>query len=62
MVQTKELELELLGKVTLITESYSEGSKEHFIKEFWITPVQLTLTCSKSSIETLEKGVKYVQS
>ena len=23
---------------------------------------QLTITCSKSTIETLEKGVKYVQS
>ena len=25
-------------------------------------PVQLTFTCSKSTIETAEKGVKYVQS
>ena len=23
---------------------------------------QLTLTCSKSTVETLEKGVKYIQS
>ena len=27
-----------------------------------ITAFQLTSTCSKSTIETLEKGVKYVQS
>ena len=25
-------------------------------------PTQLTFTCSKSTIETLEKGVEYVQS
>ena len=26
------------------------------------TPAQLTFTCLKSTIETVEKGVKYVQS
>ena len=25
-------------------------------------PIKLTFTCSKSTVETLEKGVKYVQS
>ena len=30
--------------------------------ETWITRSQLTFTCSKSAIEILEKGVKYVQS
>ena len=28
----------------------------------WIRLTQLTLPCSKSTIKTLEKGVKYVQS
>ena len=27
-----------------------------------VAVVELTFTCSKSAIETLEKGVKYVQS
>ena len=35
-------------KVTLLTNVFSNA--------------QLTFTCSKSTIETLEKGVKYVQS
>ena len=30
--------------------------------DFWKYPVQLTFTCSKSTIITLEKGVKYVLS
>ena len=28
----------------------------------FVTCIQLTFTCSESTIETLEKGVKYVQS
>ena len=28
----------------------------------WLLYAQLTFTCSKSTIETLKKGVKYVQS
>ena len=28
----------------------------------WITTPQLTLTCSKSTIETLKKSVRHVQS
>ena len=31
-------------------------------KEMFIQASQLTFTCSKSTIERLEKGVKYVQS
>ena len=38
----------------------------HFVEVFyipdWREAFQLTFSCSKSIIETLEKGVKYVQS
>ena len=39
---------------------------ENFEWEFWVenfvdVVTQLIFTCSKSPIETLEKGVKYVQ-
>ena len=31
-------------------------------EECEVSPCQLTFTCSKSTVETLDKGVKYVQS
>ena len=39
-------------------ESFPLGS---FSKSFWIVDTQLTFTCSKSTLETPENGVKYVQ-
>ena len=32
------------------------------LAEYHLMVTQLTITCSKSTTETLEKGVKYVQS
>ena len=37
-------------------------TKNPHISNFLITSTQLTFTCSKSTIKTLEKGLKYVQS
>ena len=34
----------------------------NLLLEYQATIIQLTFTCSKSTMETLEKGVKYLQS
>ena len=36
-------------------------TKNPHISNVLITSAQLPFTCSKSTIETLEKGVKYIQ-
>ena len=62
--------------VNLTVEIFEEFHKNHFFLAFpvtevtiidvydcrWTTATQLTFTCSKPTIETLGKGVKYVQS
>ena len=40
----------------------TERSREIGIESDWWSVSQQTLACSKSTLETLEKGVKYVQS
>ena len=46
----------------------SQGWKKEFLKvhqmktQYILTDIQLAFTCSKSAIETPEKGVKYFQS
>ena len=36
--------------------------KQLFLQHFWSAPTQPAFTCSKLTVETLEQGVKYVQS
>ena len=44
---------EICSKLTIKTPEGHRGA---------MSPSQLTFTCAKSAIETLEKGMKYVQS
>ena len=47
-------------KTTILSEYWVSGSSKNKIR---LTPYsQLTFTCSNSTVETLGKGVKYVQS
>ena len=41
--------------------NYNKCAKTMFSFDHFHATAQLTFTCSKSTIETLEKGVKYVQ-
>ena len=56
-----------IGQNAYFTESLSLKQIKTFFLEWWksdfkiTTPAQQTFTCSKSTILTLEKGVKYVQ-
>ena len=43
------------------TMVYATGCRSDYWKQLKTTILQLTFTCSKSTIETLEKGVKCVQ-
>ena len=51
----------LFGSIWESTTSLCMDYTNH-IRYFWGMLTQLTFNCSKSTTETLEKGVKYVQS
>ena len=53
-----------LVNTNLITNKFNYGSHENFLKvqTVKVMPFQPAITCSRLTIETLEQGVKYVQS
>ena len=48
------------AKITPFTRLFLQNASSQMFDR--IVTTQLTFTCSKSVVETLEKGVKYVQS